>query len=1168
MNLIKFAIDNPVKVAVGVTLVVLFGLLSALNMRVQLIPDVDRPIIVVRTQWTGASPQEIETEIIQRQEEKLKNVTGLAKMTSTCQNNQGEIKLEFPVGIDKDTAYRDVSDKLRQVTGYPEEVDEPTMSETDADMEKVIAWIMLYATDGSKVAHLKTYIEDKVKPILERAAGISEVSVYGGREREVQVEIDAYKLAARGLTMRDVEGALRGQNKNVSAGTIPLGKRDYSYRAIGEYRSVEEIEQTVIAYSDGGPVTVRDVAVVIDGHRKAFSFVRSKGRHVLAIPARRETGANVIKAMDNLKTQIAIVNREVLAGQGLQLELTQVYDETVYIWSSIFLVLKNILVGGALATGVLLLFLRSGSATGIIAVAIPICVIGTMLVVILLNRSLNVVLLAGMAFAVGMVVDNAIVVLENIYRHRSMRKEKSAAALDGTREVWGAILASTLTTMAVFLPVITVQDESGQLFKDIAIAISSAVGLSLIVSMLVIPPLSARYFHAGRASARGDKPWRFALWVGGLIGVLNRGVARRTAIIATLAVGAVGASYRLMPDTAYLPTGNKNLIFGFLSSPPGYSVEEFERMAKIVEEGNPEVPNDGLRPMWEAEPGSPEAADLPPVEMKLGRDGEYTQVVTPPPLDNFFFVSFGGAAFMGGTSKDPDNVSPLAPAMNRAGRRVPGVFAMFVQSSLFSTGASTGGSTVDLEVRGDDLDTVTQAASAIRRRLLEAGYSYPRSTPQNFELGRPEIQLVTDRAKASDLGLDVRDLGFVLRACVDGAFVGEYNDRGDKIDMALTVSGTDNASLHEIAQVPIYTPSGHVVPIASAVEFKRTTAPQEIRRIEEMGAVTLSVQPQPGVPLQATMRDLENNVIGPLRASGQVPGTVITSLAGSADKLTQTQRALIGDFRGLLTRPALFGLSPTASIGLLLVAILIAGAVLGGVVGVSFGLQAAKLLTLVLTIVVFALNIEFAAMLFQSRAILALLVTYLLMAALFESFLYPLVIMFSVPFAAVGGFVFLRVVHEVSLYDVTAPIQQLDVLTMLGFVILIGIVVNNAILIVHQALNFMRHEGLEPKAAVRRSVETRTRPIFMSAMTSIFGMFPLVVMPGAGSELYRGLGSVVLGGLLVSTVFTLVLVPVAFTLLLDAQAWIARAAASGDASPRYEGTVAAPSAASPRPDAS
>ncbi len=1139
MGIIGAAINHPVKVAVGVILLLLFGALSILELRVQLTPDVDRPVIVVKTNWSGASPQEIESEIVDRQEDKLKNVDGLKKMTSTSNWNSAEIKLEFPVSIDKDTAFRDVSDKLRQVTGYPDEVDQPVMSATDATMAKTVAWMMFFSKDGSDVAHLKTFVEEKVKPILERAEGISEISVYGGREREVEVEIDPYRLAARGLTLRDVERALRQQNINISAGTIASGKHDTGYRTIGEFRTHEQVEETVIAYQPGGPVHVSDIATVMDGYKKRVSMVRSKGRKVLALPARRATGANVITAMANLKTQLEMVNREILEPRGLGLELTQVYDETTYIWSAIILVVKNLFIGGLLAVIALAIFLRSGSAVAIIAAAIPISAIGTLFVINLLDRSLNVVLLAGMAFAVGMVVDNAIVVLENIYRHRAMGKSKGAAALDGTREVWGAILASTLTTMAVFIPVITIQQEAGQLFKDIAIAITAAVGLSLLVSVLVIPPLAARYFGASRARVTGDKPWAFATWVASIVARINQSVGRRVVVVVGVSLVAILGSAALMPATEYLPTGNKNLIFGFLASPPGYSIDEFERMAHIVEDGDPDDPTDGVRPMWLAETGSVEAANLPPIDVKLGKDGSITRTVTPAPIENFFYVSFDGGAFMGCTSKIATNVRPLAEVMTRAVSRIPGVFAMFNQSSLFDTGGLRGGNTIDVEIRGEDLSRVVDATKLIRRKIQELGYRYPSATPANFSLGRPEVQLVPDRAKAADLGLDVRDLGFIVNACIDGAFVGEYNDSGDKVDLVLTIAGTGDANMKEIGQIPIYTPSKKTVPIASAMDFRRTTAAQQITHIEEMTSVTLSVTPKTGVPLQETMRQLQDEVIAPLRASDAIDEKVITGLAGTADKLTQTQRALLGDFRDTVNHPRLFGLSLTLSFVLIA---LVGSSLVVGVrmtVGARAAWSTAVAAVVVCVVGLLAGNPEFTLMMAQSRAALALLITYLLMAALFESFTYPFVIMLSVPLAAVGGFVALAIVHQVSLYDITSPIQQLDVLTMLGFVILIGIVVNNAILIVHQALNFMRVDGLEPKEAVRRSVETRTRPIFMSAMTSIFGMFPLVVMPGAGSELYRGLGSVVLGGLLVSTVFTLVVVPAMFTLLLDVKQWLA-----------------------------
>ena len=1139
MGLIRFAIENPVKVAVGVIYLLIFGILSVFQIPIQLTPDVDRPVITVKTVWPGASPQEIESEIIDRQEDKLKSVSNLKKMTSTAVEGSASVRMEFPVTVDKNIAYRDVSDKLRQVTGYPEEVEEPVQASTDDDMANVIAWMMLYSDKGdAEVARLKTFIEDRVKPILERAEGVASVDVYGGLDREIQVEVDAHLLAARGLSLRDVESALRRQNENISAGTIRTGKRDYAFRTLGEYRELGEIEETIIAYQPGGPVRIQDVATVIDGFKKQFGFVRSKGKYVIALPARRETSANVMSAMANLKQQIAYVNKEILEPRGLGIELSQVYDETEYIKGAIALVVQNIFFGGLLAIGVLMLFLRSGSATGIIAVAIPICVVGTFLVITLLGRTLNVVMLAGMAFAVGMVVDNAIVVLENIYRHRTMGKSRLQAAMEGAHEVWGAILASTLTTMAVFLPVIFTAEEAGQLFKDIAIAISSAVGLSLVISVIVIPPLASRFFSAKSAEkVDQEKPWFFAEWTAGIVAWIDRSVITRVLVVTGFSGAAIIGSLLLMPAAEYLPAGNKNLVFGFLISPPGYSIEEFRRMAQIVELGDPDDPDDGIAPLWKIDGKDPESVrKLPRVEVPIGQSGDKTIVATVPPILNFFFVTFDGGAFMGGTSQEPTNVTPLVHKMNEAGGRIPGCFSVFQQTSLFSSGTSSGNN-VELEVRSDDRESMQKAAAGLLRDIMGAGYGYPRPDPNNFDLGRPEVQLVPDRAKSADLGLDVRDAGFIVEACIDGAFVGEYNDSGDKIDMVITVANTENATVEEIGQVPIFTPSGHIVPIASAVNIKRTTGPQQINHIEEMKAVTLRITPKVGVALQETMRELEEDIIAPLRADGTIPPNVITALAGNADKLTQMQRALVGDFRTIANLRVL-GYPWWLFLGGAVCVLALLGVGAGLAVNRRTGFLLFVFGVLVCLLALFVMHPTIATSILQSRAVLALLITYLLMSALFESFAYPFVIMFSVPLAAVGGFAALNIVHNVSVMDISSPIQQLDVLTMLGFVILIGIVVNNAILIVHQALTYMRRDGLQPHEAVVKSVKTRTRPIFMSASTSVFGMAPLVFMTGAGSELYRGLGSVVLGGLLVSTVFTLVVVPAMFTLFLDAKVWL------------------------------
>jgi hydrophobic/amphiphilic exporter-1 (mainly G- bacteria), HAE1 family len=824
----------------------------------------------------------------------------------------------------------------------------------------------------------------------------------------------------------------------------------------------------VIAYQQGGPVYVHDVGRAERTYEKQRSFVRSKGQSVLAMPARRETGSNVISVMEGLRRQIELVNEDILHARGLELELTQVYDETIYIRSAINLVRNNIFIGGALATIVLLWFLRNVRATGVVALSIPISVIATFLAVAMLGRNINVVMLAGMAFAVGMVVDNAVVVLENIYRHNQMGKSSFQAALEGGREVWGAILASTLTTMAVFLPVIFVEEEAGQLFRDIAIAIAAGVVMSLFVAILVIPTVSARVLGKSARNQSG-KPsiGRIAHAIGTVVGWVNRKRFVQVALIVVFLVGSVGGSYMLMPPSDYLPSGNRNIVFGFVLTEPGLSIEEFRQISYEME--------DHLRLYWETEPGSPEADGMPPVMMPF-RGGVVP--VKAPLINNFFFVCFTNNAFVGVTSQDDQNVAPLRVMLQEALNNSPtavGANGFFQQAPLF--GGRRSGNTVDVEIRGSVLADVEGVAG---RLLVECAsrFGYARPVPSNFDLPRPELRAEADRVKAADLGMTVRDVGFIVEASVDGAYIGGFRAEGDEIDLRIKLENADGTPIRNVAEVPLATPGGSIVPLASVVRFEEVGSPQQINHIEAMPGVTLEILAPPGMAIEEVMNAIDQDIVAPLRAEGAIPQGVYVSLAGTADKLVETRAAMFGHWTGW---------------------------------------NASSLLSLI-----------------QSRGFLALLVVYLLMAALFESFIHPLAIMLTVPLATVGGFGGLAVIHWLSMRNPITPIQQLDVVTMLGFVILVGIVVNNAILIVHQTLNNIGY-GMAHDEGLIEAVRSRVRPILMTAFTSIGGMLPLALMPGAGSELYRGLAGVMVGGLFVATLFTLILVPVVFSLFLELQ---------------------------------
>jgi HAE1 family hydrophobic/amphiphilic exporter-1 len=1039
MKLIESSIRYPVSTVVGVILVVMFGAISLFRIPIQLVPNVEEPKITVTTVWPGASPHEVEREIVTEQEKHLKSLEGLIKMESSSSDSVGSVTLTFQVGTAPDAAMLKVANRLEQVPSYPDDVDKPAITSVDANAN-AMAWFILEPTEPNgfpgDITTLWDFADDYLKPAFERVPGVAQSNVFGGREREMHVIVDPAKLAARQVTLGEMGAALDRENRNYSGGDFDEGKRRYVVRTVGEYTSPEEIEKVIVTRRNGVPVYVRDVARVELGYRKHIAWVYQRGRLVMAMNAVRQTDANSLEAMAALKNTVEELNREVLAPRGLQ--LTQAYDETDYIRSSIDLVTTNIYLGGALAVLCLMLFLRSASSTLVVAAAIPISVVGSFIIVQAMGRTLNVISLAGMAFASGMVVDNSIVVLENIYRHRQMGKSRVVAAIDGAKEVWGAVLSSTLTTIAVFIPVIFIREEAGQLFADIAIAVSAAVGLSLIVSITVVPMMASKLLEVSQGEA--EKKSFHNLWgatrlaaglqkrVGDAVYWINGGVLRRLLVVAGMTTAAVLLAWLLIPKAEYLPTGNTNFAFGLILPPPGYNLEETASLRKPIEEK--------ARPLWQAQAGTPEAEKLPGGGIR-----------------NFFYVAIPGMSFMGARSNDPLRVRELIPPIQDAIGTIPGAIGFISQSSLFQRGIGVGRN-IDVEVTGPDLEVLIRHGGRIFDQVMQKiPGSQARPIP-SLDLGNPEVQVLTHRRRAADLRISNRELGFAVNALVDGAKVSEYRWEGKEIDLKLQGEDSYATRTHEIEMIPIATPDGQLVTLGAVAEVGVVNGPVQINHRERQRTITIQVQPPETVALEAAMDTIRDQIVRPMQEDGSLTGSYRVTLSGSADKLTQTARA------------------------------------------------------------------------FRWNFLLALAITYLLMAALFESFLHPFVIMFSVPLGAVGGFAGLWLMNQFTY-------QALDVLTMLGFIILVGTVVNNAILIVHQSLNHVREEGMEPRDAIRESVQNRMRPMLMTTGTTVFGMLPLVIAPGAGSELYRGLGAVIIGGLIVATVFTLFLVPALFSLTLD-----------------------------------
>ncbi|WP_419784030.1 efflux RND transporter permease subunit [Maridesulfovibrio sp.] len=1019
MDFVKFSIEKPVSVLVGVILLVLFGGMALSGLPYQLSPSVTEPEITVETTWSGATPYEIERDIIEEQEKVLKGVTGLMEMESECFDSFGRISLRFKIGTNIDDALLRVSNKLNEVKKYPSDSDRPVISATGASASPVI-WMILRTLPENKrhINEFATYFEDEVRQYLERVDGVADLFIGGGTEKEMHIIIAPEKLAAYNLTIDKVTKVLQSENANVSAGNLGVGRRDYRIRTTSEFKSPEEIEQVVITSSGQQRVTIADVGRVVPGFEKNKVAMLQNGVAGIAIGVKPEPGANVLEVTENVRNVVEELNAGLLADQGVFLDW--VYDQAPYINGAIDLVKQNIIIGGVLAIIVLLTFLQSLSATVIVAIAIPISVVGSFIVFGGLGRTLNIVSMSGISFAVGMLVDNAIVVLENIDRHRGMGKAPYQAAYDGASEVWGAVLASTLTTVAVFLPVVFIEEEAGQLFKDIAIAVTCAISLSLFVSISVIPMLAKQFYSISKRKKKVKE--NFLIVIGakfsdGIMAILSFSIRNWVTRLSTVAI-LVAASALLVisffPKMEYLPQGNRNLILSILIPPPGLSFEERSSIGEFI------------------------AAQTKP-HMNQEKDGF-------PSVEQLFYVSAPDINLFGAISGDEDRPAALIPLFNRIMNSIPGMFGVSIQASIFETGLGKG-RMVAVDFSGPELPKLMAAAGTMfgmARQAIPGGQVRP---IPSLEMLYPEVRIVPDRDRLRAAGMSSQEIGEALDVLMDGRKIGDYKEDGKKkIDLKLMASENRVGTPEDLYESLVATPQGWAVPVSSLSHLERTYGITQIRHLERQRTVTLQITPPKSMPLEQAMDIVQNQLIPKVKEMGLMDG-VNVRMSGAADKLTQTREAMQWNF------------------------------------------------------------------------LLAVVITYLLMAALFGNFIYPFIILLTVPLAGAGGFLGLK------LENLFIAPQPLDVLTMLGFVILIGVVVNNAILIVHQSLNNVRLEGMEHREAVLEATRSRLRPIYMSATTSIFGMLPLAIAPGPGSELYRGLGAVVLGGLALSTVFTVFIIP-------------------------------------------
>ena len=1060
----RFALEKPLIITVAVLIICLFGVLAIFRVPIQMIPDLDARVVTVITIWPGATPQDVEKEIIIEQEEYLRRVPGLERMISRALTGRADIELEFSYGVDINEVLIRVNNALTQVPGYPENVDEPRLV-TSTVSNNPFLFFLTRPLPGNplnvNMVEMYDFLEDHVRVQIERVPGVSEVRMWGGAERQVKIHVDPVKLAERQITLSEVRNAIRTRNRDVSGGDLDSGKRRYLLRTVGRFTSTEDIENMVIAQRDGAFIRLRDLGYAELSTFEIKSYSYGKGIPNISLAVRRQIGANVVEVKDRVEQKVEELNNGLLKERGLHMVLNS--DDVRYVAASVVNVRKNLFIGALLVILVLFLFLRTPSATFIGAMGIPICTLAAFLGLLVSGRTINVISLAGVAFAIGMTLDNSIVVLENIYRHMAAGKQRRRAALDGVSEVWPALLASTLTTVFVFIPIIFIKQEAGQLYSDIAVAISASILMSLLVATLVVPALCSRFLTlkgaepsgaAGLYAAGqrvGEMLIRFVHWLMGQ-------VSRRLVLVAV--VGCITVLiFASIPKAEYLPEGEEQKIFVQMFAPPGYNIDEMHAIYKDMDDFL--VPYIGEDPDKYARGES----DLPGLNYVVG-----------------YAAAARNMVLLEATS--PDQVNDLLEIVVEKIREIPGIHSFASRGSIFSS--NWGGSrSINLELSGTDLVHLFDAGlKAFVKAQSVFDNPQIRPQPSGLAMGQPLVEIRPDWERASELGLDVGDLGYTIWAFSDGAFVDEFFLGDEKIDMFLYSTHGTIQRPGDVDNIMLYSPEGGIVPLRAVAEVRQTVNTETIRRVDGERTITLGIIPPRDIPLEQGVDMVRRGIIDELRETGEIGDDISMSITGASDLLKSTRAALKGNF------------------------------------------------------------------------IVAVFIAYLLLVAIFSHWGYPLLVMTTVPIGIGGGLFGLWLMNAIggnlSLLGLTDIYQPFDVITMLGFLILIGTVVNNPILIIDRTMRNIKTRGMASVEAVLESTRARLRPVMISSITTIFGLSPLVFNPGAGTELYRGLGAIVMFGLLFSTLITLTFMPTLLSLTLQFRDWLSPSAGGSSADNSFE----------------
>ncbi len=1020
MGITDTSIKRPIATTMVYLIVLVLGIVGFRYLPVDLLPPIEYPRLSVQTSYPNVGPEEIETIITDQIENALAGVANVEEITSRSSEGSSWVSLNFAQNTNLDEAANDVRAALDRVRrSLPDEADNPRVRKFDPNDSPIV---ILGAQSSRSLDELTLILEQEISKRIEQIPGVGAIDVWGGIRREIRVDLKRDRLTASGLTALDVRNAIVAENNTLPGGNVKDGLTELYVRTLGEFTDINQIAETIITRVDGRPIRVRDVATVEDAYQDVGRMVRINDEPMIRMGIRKQSGANTVAVSRNIEREIERINSE-----RSDVNLLIVTDQSEFIQDSIDNVQQAAIWGALLAIVVLYLFLRNGSTTFIIATAIPVSIVATFGLLYFSGLTLNQMSFGGLALGVGLIVDNAIVVLENIVRLRGKGKSLAESSLVGTQEVGGAIIASTITTSVIFLPVVFMQTITGTLFQELALVVVFALACSLLVALTLVPMLASKFMTIKPDSelTEKDKGWfqrMFERFENRYSNFLEKAIARKYTVFAVAIILVGGSFYALrFVDTELAPETEADEISVNFYLADGMNIavaNEYldELVAKVKE----------ITPMDQVEYISTQVRNGR-AEVDLNLIDASQRTVSSYDLADEIRNSLEGS-IPGGSF------------------RVRAQSGLWILRRVFGSG---GDEAIQLQLRGHDMDVADELADQIRFRM--ENIPEVRDVRSDREDRRPEQNIVFDRERISTIGLTGREVAQAIQANVGGVRAGVYREGGDEFDITVRLQQSDRMSTLDLNNISVRTATGETIPVSTVIKQEAGEGPDTINRINGQRVTYITANLESGVPLGSAVEKIQAEL-----SDLQLPTGFSIVYGGEYEEQQRAQT----DF---------------------LISIL-----------------------------------------------MALVLIYMVMAAQFERFLDPLIVMFAVPLAVVG------VVPTLILTNTTLNMQSI-----MGIIMLIGIVVNNAIVLVDYINLMRRDKNMSVFKAVVESGKLRLRPILMTTLTTVLGLLPLSFGWGAGGEIQAALARVVIGGLTASTLITLVLIPVVYITANDIKVYIA-----------------------------